>query len=120
MITLMALLACKASVQVTYETNACEDWSFSNEDEEIFDRVDGEGVVEISRIGVTRGCDDVFAPVIEAEGWQVVVWEDWSVGGDDCEACRVATVVFEGADAADLTLHWFDESSNVTPVCSTP
>jgi len=110
-------------VQVTYQTEACEDWDFSSEDEEIFERVEDAGVVQVSRIGLIRGCDDVFSPDIEAEGWEVIIWEEWAAGGqsvDECSACRVAAVVMEGDDAAALEIHWFDESSAVTPVWSSP
>jgi hypothetical protein len=105
----LPLAACTQDIKLTYYTDSCQDWDFNTPQPELRIEKDGADVV-VTRMGVVNDCNGSFQPLIQATGWTIQIYEDWTVEEpSDCTMCFAPTVVLKAPPSGEYTIQWFPE-----------
>ena len=109
----LALTACTHDIQLTYYTDACQDWDLNTPEPELRIEKDGADIV-LTRMGVEGDCNSTFQPEIKAAGWRIQIYENWELEeSSDCVMCFGPTVVMEAPPAGEYIIQWFSEPNSI-------
>ena len=113
----LLLTGCNQDVQLTYYTDTCQDWDLNNPEPQLWVEKDGTDIT-IVRMGVEEPFGAKFVPEIQASGWRIQIFENWSYEavGDEEDICYGPTVVMKTPPNGTYEIQWFPEPNVLTPL----
>ena len=117
----LLMTGCTQQVQLTYYTDTCQDWDLNNPAPELLIEEEGQDIALV-RMGVEQPFGAKFSPEIQANGWRIQIFEDWTFESDE-EAtdellCLAPTVVMKSPPSGTYEIQWFPQPNVITPVHS--
>ena len=115
----LLLAGCTQQVQLSYYTDTCQDWDLTNPAPELIVEKAGQDV-SLIRMGVEQPFGAKFTPEIQANGWMIQIFEDWTFEAEETEddelLCLAPTVVMKSPPSGTYEIQWFPQPNVITPV----
>ena len=115
----LLITGCTQQVQLTYYTDTCQDWDLNNTEPELLIEEEGQDIALV-RMGVEQPFGAKFSPVIQATGWRIQIFEDWTFESEEGESddllCLAPTVVMKSPPSGTYEIQWFPQPNVITPV----
>lgn len=115
----LLLAGCTQQVQLSYYTDTCQDWDLNNPAPELLIQEEGQDIALV-RMGVEQPFGAKFSPVIQANGWRIQIFEDWTFEAEESEddelLCLAPTVVMKSPPSGTYEIQWFPQPNVITPV----
>lgn len=108
----LLLAACASEVVLSTATETCTDYDFDDPEESTVVAEQAGANWLVGRTNVIMGCDDLFAPDVDASGKDIIVYELWDERTeDDCTTCLEPTLVVQSPPAGVYYVEWHDGDS---------